>query len=243
MNTVMSTVQAVLVDLDDTLYPQAEFLDAAWQAVAEVAHERGVDREKLLPALRATAAEGSDRGHIIDRALSAAGCPAEALGTLMKPLLATFRAACPARLNPYPGVVEALVRLRRRVPLALITDGEVNGQGRKLCALGLAGAFDTVVFSDTWGREFRKPHRRPFEVALERLAVTADNAVMIGDRPDKDIAGAAGLPMRAIRVLTGEYGRRPDHPGTWMTAADFPTALGLLMPYLPTGDRGAAATG
>lgn len=235
------TVRAALVDLDDTLYPQAEFLDAAWQAVADVAHERGVDRERLLTALRATAAEGSDRGRIIDRALASTGCSADALGALLKPLVAAFRAACPSRLNPYPGVVEALVTLRRRVPLALITDGEVNGQGRKLCALGLAGAFDTVVFSDTWGREFRKPHRRPFEVALQRLAVTADNAVMIGDRPDKDIAGAAGLPLRAIRVRTGEYGHRPDHPGTWLTAADFPAAVTLLMPYLPAADRGAAA--
>lgn len=234
-------VQAVLVDLDDTLYPQSEFLEAAWQAVAALARERGVDSENLLTALRATAAKGSDRGRIIDRALAAIGCPADA--ALLKPLVAAFRAACPPRLSPYPGVVEALVRLRRRVPLALITDGEVNGQGRKLCALGLAGAFDTVVFSDTWGREFRKPHRRPFEVALRRLAVTAEGAVMIGDRPDKDIAGAAGLPMRAIRVRTGEYAHRPDHPGTWMTAADFPAALALLMPYLPAGDRGAAAAG
>jgi putative hydrolase of the HAD superfamily len=219
-------VRGVLVDLDDTLYPQSEFLDAAWRAVADAGERLGVDRERLLHALRTIAAEGSGRGRIIDRALSTVGAPTDGLDSLV----GAFRAACPARLTPYPGVVEALAELGRHVPIAVVTDGEVAGQRGKLRALGLADAVDAVVISDAWGREFRKPHRRPFVTALGQLGISAEHAVVIGDRPDKDVAGAAGLGMRAIRVRTGEYAATPDHPETWLTAPDFSAAVKLLRP-------------
>lgn len=221
-------VRGVLVDLDDTLYPQAEFLGFAWQAVAERGGQLGLNRDDLLVALRAVAAEGSDRGGIIDRALTRIG----AAGLPVTPLLAAFRATCPPRLSLYPGVLSALAELRRRIPIALITDGDVAGQQRKVTALGLDDAFDIVVFSDRWGRDHRKPHARPFQAALSGLAVPAEHGVMIGDRPDKDIAGATGAQVRAIRVGTGEYSARPDHPATWFRADTFADAVRGLQPFL-----------
>ncbi len=222
-------VRAVLVDLDDTLYPQAEYLDLAWHAVAARGGERGLDPVTLLAALRAEAAQGSARGGIIDRALERTGAP----DTHVPALLRAFRALDPVRLAPYPGAVAALAALRRRVPVALVTDGEVTGQRRKLAALGLTGTFDVVVFSDLGGREHRKPHPRPFTLALDGLGVPPGHAVMVGDRPDKDVVGAAGVGMRAVRVGTGEYATRPDHPATWFRAATFADAVHALLPHLP----------
>jgi putative hydrolase of the HAD superfamily len=227
---VTATVHGVLVDLDDTLYPQAEFLDAAWQAVAECGVEFGLDRAAVLTALRRAAAAGSDRGGIIDRALASMRSPKIPVGAF----LTAFRNACPRRLTPYPGVLEALVELRRRVPIALISDGDVPGQQRKLAALGLADAFDLLVFSDRWGREFRKPHPLPFQAALRGLAIPAELAVMIGDRPDKDITGALAANIRTIRVRTGEYSARPDHPATWLCADTFADAVTSVLPHLAT---------
>jgi putative hydrolase of the HAD superfamily len=227
---VTATVHGVLVDLDDTVYPQAEFLDAAWQAVAECGVEFGLDRAALLTALRRAAAAGSDRGGIIDRALASMGASELPVAAF----LAAFRSACPARLTSYPGVPEALAELRRRVPIALISDGDVPGQQRKLAALGLADAFDFIVFSDRWGREFRKPHPRPFQAALRELTIPAKLAVMIGDRPDKDIAGALAADVRAIRVRTGEYSASPDHPATWLCADTFADAARAVLPHLLT---------
>lgn len=223
------SVHGVLVDLDDTLYPQAEFLDAAWQAVAERGTEYGLDRAALLTELHRVAAEGSDRGGIIDRALAFIGAAELPISVF----LTAFRDTCPVRLTPYPGVGEALAQLRRRVPIALISDGEVAGQQRKLAALGLAEAFDLVVFSDRWGREFRKPHPRPFLAALGGLAIPAELAVMIGDRPDKDVAGALAAGVRAIRIRTGEYSTRPNHPPAWLCVDTFVDAVTAVLPHLP----------
>ena len=222
-------IRAVLFDLDDTLFDQRLWLDGAWWAVAEAGAGYGLDRSTFHHALSAVAAEGSDRGRIIDRALARIGAPETPVG----PLVDAFLSHRPARLAVPPGVPEALSVLRSRVRVGLVTDGDVGVQGAKLDALGLRDAFDTVVFSDVLGRERRKPHPAPFRLALAGLAVPAHEAVYVGDRPDKDVAGPAAVGMRAVRVRTGEYRMRPDRPPAWALADDVVDALKFLAPYLP----------
>lgn len=219
--TAAATVAAVLVDLDDTLFPQRDWLVGAWQAVARAAAAYGLPARSFAATLGEVARGGSDRGRIIDRALAAAGRP----DVPVAPLVAAFHGHAPAVLRPYPGVPQALARLRARVPVGLVTDGEPAVQHGKVAALGLAGAFDTVVFSDRLGRGHRKPHPAPFLAALAELGVPPGAAVHIGDRPDKDVAGAVAAGLRAVRVRTGEYAGQPDPPATWMAATSFPAAV------------------
>lgn len=252
-----ATVEAVLCDLDDTLYPQAAWLEGAWRAVAAAAARHGIDEQAFLAALHADAALGSARGGIINRALASVtdydpdqrepksdpGQPEpdrrpepnydrpNPNPTLISHLVTVFRAHRPTRLEPYPGVREALTRLRMAgVRLAVITDGDVDMQAWKVRALGLSAFFECVVVSDALGgRAARKPHSAPFLAALEGLGVGADRCVVVGDRPEKDVTGASGVDIRAIRVKTGEYHQVPDAPGTWHTAADFPGAVDWLL--------------
>lgn len=231
-------IAAVLFDLDDTLFPQQAWLRGAWEAVARTASGWGIDHTALSEALVTVAAEGSDRGRIIDRALEAIrvpGAPEVPVGDLV----AAFRAHRPSCLEAYPGVHLALARLGAAVRLGLVSDGDVEIQQAKLDALGLTSAFDVVVFSDALGRDRRKPDPAPFLLALHRLGQRPDEAVFVGDRPQKDIAGARAAGMRAIRVLTGEYSAAPDHPQAWMTVPGMVEAtyalLGLGLD--PDGER------
>jgi putative hydrolase of the HAD superfamily len=214
-------IDAVLFDLDDTLYPQATWLEGAWRAVTRAAALQGVDPIAFERALRAIAALGSDRGYIIDRALAAVG----AAHVPVESLVAAFLEYRPLRLAPYPGVPEALSRIRRHVPIGLVTDGDVRLQRAKVRALGLHRAFDTIVFPDAFGRQYRKPDPGPFLAALASLGVAPQHAVYVGDRPDKDIAGAQRAGLRAIRVHTGEYAAIADYPTPWATASDVVAAI------------------
>src|SRR6267378_3762260 len=101
-------IRAVLFDLDDTLYDQRAWLAGAWQAVAAAATAFGVAPAELAAALAQIAAEGSDRGRIIDRALERVGWA----GVPVEPLVQAFRSHAPERLPAYPGVPAALARLR-----------------------------------------------------------------------------------------------------------------------------------
>jgi putative hydrolase of the HAD superfamily len=204
------SIRAVTVDLDDTLYPQSAFLSRAWSAVAEAGAGYGLPEQRLFDALMAECALGSDRGGIIDRAVTAVGGSPE----LVPDLVQTFRAFAPYVLPPYPGAAPALAELRALVPVACVTDGDPEIQRAKLRALRLEDAFDAIVISDEMGRAFRKPHPAPFLRALELLGVPGSAAVHVGDRPEKDVAGPAAAGMAgAIRVRQGEYADVIDGPG------------------------------
>ena len=217
-------IGAVIFDLDDTLYPQEQFLRGAWDAVADAAAAFGVDRTGLLRALRSVCAEGSDRGRIIDRALLRVGADDVPVGALVD----VFRSYRPARLTPFSGAADAVAIVRAAVPVALVSDGDPGGQRAKLAAVGLADAFDAVVWSDEHGREHRKPSPRPFLRAAELLGVAPADVVVIGDRPDKDVLGAHRAGMRAVRVRTGEYRHAPDVEPAWRDVADVVEAVRLL---------------
>jgi UDP-N-acetylglucosamine 2-epimerase (non-hydrolysing) len=220
-------IEAVTVDLDDTVFAQADWLAGAWRDVARAGAEIGLDHDRFLAALLAVAAEGSDRGSIIDRALRSIDVGEHELGAIVPGLVAVFSTHNPTTLTPYPGFDDALAAVRANVPVACVTDGNPRVQRAKLRSLGLADAFDVVIFSDDLGREFRKPHVAPFERALRELGVPAARAVHIGDRPGKDIAGAVHAGMRAVRVHTGEYSTIADLPEAppWLSFADATSAL------------------
>ncbi|MFK3985210.1 HAD family hydrolase [Micromonospora sp. NPDC050397] len=218
--------RGVLLDLDDTLYPQAEFLDQTWDRVAAAGAVLGLDPAGLRTALRSATTGGSDRGGLIDTALATLGAdPA-----LAPALVGTFREFRPTTLTPYPGVTERLTRLARSVPLVLVTDGNPAQQRAKLAATGLGAVLTGVVCTDEeLGRAGRKPHPAGFRRGLSLLGCAPRDAVMVGDRPEKDIAGATALGIRALRVRVGEYRDRPDPAGVWRSAESTAEALDLLL--------------
>ncbi len=221
-------IEAVLFDLDDTLFPQASWLSGAWRAAAQAAPEH-IDPDALEAALVEVAAEGSDRGGIIDRALALVG-HAE---VEVAPLVRAFRGYRATRLDPYPGAFDAVADLRTRVPVGLVSDGDPDLQRGKLAALGLARAFDAVCWSDTLGRQHRKPDPAPFRAAAEALGVAPGRCVHIGDRPDKDVAGAsAARLLGAVRVRTGEYRTQPDGPGCLTSVAGVVEAVAWVTAQL-----------
>jgi HAD superfamily hydrolase (TIGR01509 family) len=227
---------AVTVDLDDTLFPQSSWLEGAWCAVAATAGRHGLPVDTMLAALTTVAAQGSDRGQIIDTALAEVGGDPQ----LVPELVAAFTGHAPATLPFYPGTADGLRRLRASgASVAVVTDGNPVIQAAKVRALGLADLVDAIVISDELGgRAMRKPHPAVFVEALRRLGAAAADAVHIGDRPGKDCAGAAAAGLRCIRVLTGEYAgvpAAPAVPAPWREVAAFSDAVDLLLAPVPSG--------
>ncbi|MCL4421820.1 MAG: HAD-IA family hydrolase [Actinobacteria bacterium] len=221
-------IGAVLLDLDDTLYPQQDWLEGALDRVAEAGARYGADWMELRSALGDVISHGSDSGKVIDQALAQAGFP----HIPVAPLVEAFRSHAPEHLDLYPGVAQTMTFLKERAALALITDGDPAMQMAKLSALHIEAYLDAVVISDALGREYRKPHPLAFTTALERLGAQPEASVMVGDRPDKDIAGAARLGIATIRVLTGEYKDLPNEPSPWATVKTFEELGPLLEPFL-----------
>jgi putative hydrolase of the HAD superfamily len=232
----------IVVDLDDTLYPQAEYLAGAVSAVGAAAAARGLDGPAVRGALDAEIAAGSDTGGTIDRALLAVGVPVAALADHVPHLVAAFVGHRPAELPLYPGVAAALQELAAAVPLACLTDGRPEIQAAKLAATGLRRWLPVVVVTDALGgRGVRKPHPAGLQEVARQLGLPAQRLLVIGDRPGKDVAVAAALGARAIRVRQGEHAAAADDPTAWAVTDTFPEAAAVALRAVH--GRGAAMLG
>jgi FMN phosphatase YigB (HAD superfamily) len=222
----------VVVDLDDTLYPQAEYLAGAAAAVGRAATGLGLDGDTVTAALTARLAAGSDTGGTIDGALLAVGAAEADLPLLVPPMVAAFTGHEPERLTPYPGVAAALRSLARAAPLGCLTDGNPAIQAAKLAAVGLPELSEVLVTDVLGGRACRKPHPAGLTTLAGRMGVPVDRLLVIGDRPGKDVAVAAAVGARAIRIRQGEYADAPDVPRAWAVVGSFPEAADLALSVL-----------
>jgi len=125
-----------------------------------------------------------------------------------------YRRAREAALVLYPHVKMTLIQLLSRgLKLAVISDAPRQEAWLRLCYLQLHHMFDLVItFEDTG--EY-KPSPVPFRMVLDRMGITSDEALMVGDWPERDIVGAAEL---GIRTVFARYG---DTFGTKESGADF----------------------
>jgi FMN phosphatase YigB (HAD superfamily) len=54
---------------------------------------------------------------------------------------------------------------------------------------------------------WRKPHRAPFDKALELLGVRANHAAFVGDHPEWDVNGARQVGLHPILLAPGTPNR------------------------------------
>ncbi len=212
MTSPFSDAEAVLFDLDGTLYRLAPmrrrmlFELVRWGATHPVAFPR------LMGCLREfRAAREELRGFADpDRALAEVQyeVPAERLGVGPEELRGMVEEWMFERPLPFlagaawPGLREVLLQLKasgRR--LGVFSD---YAPDRKLKALGVRDLFDVAISATDLEVNRFKPHPRGFAVGAERLGVAPGNAVYVGDRGDVDGAGAAAAGMPSVILGGGQ---------------------------------------
>ena len=106
----------------------------------------------------------------------------------------------------FEGTIPLLNHLQQQYELHLITNGFEKVQHYKVQNSGLAPYFKKVFTAEQVG--YKKPHPKIFEVALEKTATQAENALMIGDSLEADILGAKAMGMQ---VLHFNSHAEPEH--------------------------------
>lgn len=133
-------------------------------------------------------------------------------------------------LTPVPGVERLLDRLRREYRVGLLTNGPVVAQQDKLRTLGWTGAFDVELVTGSLAAG--KPDARAFEALCSGLGTPPEETVYVGDDPQADIEGAAGVGMIPVQVVF--EGSADPHPAAAATLArdDLATELPALLERL-----------
>jgi putative hydrolase of the HAD superfamily len=113
----------------------------------------------------------------------------------------------------FPDVLPALEGLRASgIRVGLISNFE-SWLKDMLEHWGIHDVFDVAVISGIEGIE--KPDPKIFNVALERMGVTAEVSAYVGDHPEIDVVGSEAVGMLGILIDRKE--RHTDHRGVRIT--------------------------
>ena len=244
----MRTVDTVLFDLDDTLHDDTSAYQTAARRVAEeIARERGADAAAIFGAYvrvsnafwKTLSSEHlqmpihDTRVQLWFESLAVAGISDVALAGRAAALYTTYRSDV---LELSPGALDLVRELRARgCKLGIVTNGFAATHHEKIDRLGLRSLVDELFIADEMGMV--KPDPAIFALACARLGSVPERTAMVGDRYDRDVAGAqrAGLftvliDVHAIPLPEGAV--PPD--ATVDTIAE-------VLAVLPTARHGALA--
>jgi len=208
-------IRAIIFDLDNTLTDFMKMKRAAIDAAVDGMLDAGLalPREEVASRIyQVYDREGIEYQQVFDLFLN------EALGhidyKILSSAIVAYRRARDSYLVLYPHVNFTLVELLKRgLKLAVVSDAPRLQAWTRLAHLQLHQFFDTIVAFEDTGE--RKPSPKPFQRAIEVLAITPSEAIMVGDWPERDMVGAAKV---GIKTAFARYG---DTFGTIHSGADF----------------------
>jgi putative hydrolase of the HAD superfamily len=197
-------IKLVIFDLDNTL---TDFMRMKESAV-DGAVDAMIDAGLRLPAetiknkiYEVYEKRGIEFQGVFDQVLE------ELLGEVDHKVLAAgvvaYRRAKEAALVLYPHVRVTLFELiKRGIRLAVISDAPRKEGWLRLCYLQLHHMFDMVLTFEDTGE--RKPSPVPFRQVLEHFGVEPENAMMVGDWPERDVQGAVQLGIVSVFARYGD---------------------------------------
>ena len=208
-------INAVIFDLDNTLLDFMKMKEFAVKAAITGMQEAGleVDSEKAYERIIEMYIEqGWENQQIFDLYLT------ETIGHVDNKLLAagivSYRRAREANLQVYPNVNSTLNQLiKMNIKLAVVSDAPSREAWMRLYYLNLHHIFDFVLTLDD--TRARKPSPIPFKMALEKLNCAAENTLMVGDWPERDVEGAKQLGMKTIFARYGDTFGTIDSGADW----------------------------
>lgn len=178
------SIKAVIFDLDDTFYPEIDYVISGCKAIsAVIAKGDKTIEHKFNDAFDKIVAQ-SPFG-VIDKFCEVYNDKHFNKGYLLE----IYRNHKP-EIKLYDDVIPCLEKLKTSsVKLALLTDGRPEGQRKKINALGIAQYFDYIVITDELGGiEFRKPNIRAYEIICNKLQIALCDVMVVGDNIQKDFS-------------------------------------------------------
>jgi len=203
-------IKIIVFDVDDTLFPEREFVRSGFQSVGE-----WILNKYAVPGFFEVAwkffAQGN-RGKIFNLVLAEIGIEDDP--QIIQELIEIYRKHKP-QISLYSDARWAIDYFKSHKKLGAITDGYLTTQRNKVEALHIANSFDTIIYSDEYGRENWKPSPVPYLKVMELTGFQGSEYVYVGDNPHKDFVTAKKLSWLTVQIKrqNGEYSQTPAAPG------------------------------
>jgi len=222
MNAAEQPIEAICLDLDDTLWPVLPVIKRAERAMQDWLKANYPDISRRFPrnTLRQRLAQilerfpeqkhdmSFNRRHLLGEIAKQAGHPPEVAEQAYQVFFAERN-----RVDLYKDVLPALEWLGARFPLVAVTNGTAD-----LSRVGL----DQYFVANVQAREIgvAKPGREIFDVAVQRTGVPHARVLHVGDDPHTDVHGAHQAGMQAAWVNRKAENWQPDSPPPRMIVSD-----------------------
>jgi putative hydrolase of the HAD superfamily len=185
----------VVLDIDDTLYLERDYVRSGFAAVGAWARdELGVDG---LGERAWAVFEAGVRRTIFDEALAGTGL--DGTVEIVPRLVEVYRSHAPT-IEMLADARDWLDSLAPHIAVAVVTDGPLASQQAKADALVITRWADLVVFTESLGPGRGKPHPAAFEHLERELGVSGDRCAYVADNPAKDFVAPRCLGWRTVRV-------------------------------------------
>lgn len=195
-------IKGIIFDLDGTLVDSAPDLHvAANRLMAEVGR-----RELALSEVTMMIGDGVPK--LVERCFEATGAipAAEDLAAHTRRFLEFYEPHAADLSVPFPGVAEALERLKGAYPMVVATNKPYAASMEILEKLGVAPYLRAVVAGDSIPG-VKKPDPRHLQAAMEKMGVAAQETVMVGDNAN-DVAASRAAGVKVILMSYG-YTKTP----------------------------------
>lgn len=195
-------LQAILFDLDSTLYDPTQYYLGAFRDIGRLLAKRYArDEARLAEELEALWRQRTSRDpQLFDSFLDEQGLPGQEVATLVE----CFHSHRP-ELALYPDAQRLLDALHGRLPMGLITNGHAGMQRAKVEALELEQWLRPIVCTGEHPPEWRKPGHAAFASVCSAWGLRPDEVVYLGDDPRVDPGGPRAIGMPVVRLRRGEY--------------------------------------
>lgn len=189
-------IRAILFDLDRTLLDR----DASLELFIDDQYDRFYEHLKGIPKAdyRSTLLSLDQKGYVPKNVVYSQIVERYYLNAEMsQQLFEDYHTAFKRHCVPFEGLDELFEALKAKgFKLGMITNGRGAFQMENICALGIEDDFEVILISELEG--VKKPDPNIFLTALERLGVSAEESVFVGDHLENDVFAAERMGMIGV---------------------------------------------
>jgi len=197
-------IKAIFFDIDNTLIDFMTMKHKSCEAAIDAMISAGlkVERKRALAELFKLYREyGIEEKEIFQKLLKKLQKKVDY--RLVAHGIIAYRKIKESQLYPYPHVIPTLIELKKKYKVAIISDAPRMRAWLRLVTMQLDDFFDIVITAADVRKT--KDKKIPFKVALNKLGIKPQEALMVGDRISRDIAPAKAI---GIKTCYARYGAK-----------------------------------
>jgi len=194
---IMRKFKAVIFDLDDTLYPEIDYVISGFKVVSsKISEYYNLDSNIIFETMINLFKK--DKKNVFNRLLDSLNI--KYTNDYIITLVDEYRRHIP-EIKLYKDADYIITYLyKKEMKLGIITDGYKIAQRNKLKALNIDRYFDCIIVTDELGKEYWKPHRKSYDLVKDKLGIEYEEMIYVGDNITKDFITPNKLGINTVLI-------------------------------------------